>query len=178
MGLQVARLCDRILPKLLLEKLSYKENDKICFLMFESKTSFVHDSIKNIFLSKRKYKALGDTMFLPALEALDKILEDCTKRNLRLLNISDGEIADKANSVNFASTIAEKYKGKFNVNSQAVRYITTTSSQPDTRALSSVLQLSTKNSTLIDVSMKLKDEEILEHLEKYWKTTRLLMKLS
>jgi len=162
MGLQVSRLCEKIIPKFL-ENLSYKENEKIYFIMFESSTTVQYDTIENIF--SKKYKSLGSTYFLPALEKLDKILEECSKKNLRILTISDGQIADQEKSVQLASLLAEKYKGKFNVNSQAVRYFTT-SSEPDTRGLSSVLQFSTQFSNLVDISMKLKDNEILDAFNK------------
>jgi hypothetical protein len=52
----------------------------------------------------------------------------------------------------YASELAEEIKGKFRINSQAIRYFTSQYGQPDTLALASILQLnSAKEATLLDI---------------------------
>jgi hypothetical protein len=88
-------------------------------------------------------------------------LYNCAKRNLRILTISDRQFDSTEQTIKYSSLVAEKFKGKFNVNSQAVRYFISTC-QPDTRGLASLLQFSTKIRTLEDINAKLFDEEIIK----------------
>ena len=82
----------------------------------------------------------------------------------RILTISDGEVWDQTETLQKASEFAAKIKGKFSINSQAIRFFTS-SSQPDTTALSSVLQLNTVGKpTLIDIDSSQDDNEIVSIL--------------
>lgn len=54
-----------------------------------------------------------------------------------------------------ASELSEEIKGRFRINSQAIRYFTSTYARPDTLALASVLQLNTiREATLLDIDWK------------------------
>ena len=82
----------------------------------------------------------------------------------RILTISDGEVWDQTETLQKASEFAAKINGKFSINSQAIRFFTS-SSQPDTTALSSVLQLNTVGKpTLIDIDSSQDDNEIVSIL--------------
>ena len=161
MGDEVKRITSKILP-LFFEKLNYDKNENILMIMFESRAYVENDSIKNIF--SKTYTSKGGTNFYPALLKLEEHLSKLQKRNIRILTISDGDIYDQDLSVNYTSIIANKIKGKFNINSQAVRYFTSLN-QPDTRGLSSILQFSTNNiSNLLDISKSLSDTEIIDQI--------------
>ena len=59
---------------------------------------------------------------------------------------------ERINVPKIASQFYEKVKEKFRINSQAIRYFTS-SAQPDIMALASILQLNTVNeATLIDIN--------------------------
>lgn len=161
MGGEVARICKHILPDFL-EKMEYKKTDVIHFLMFETSVHYEKNTIEKIFSVPRK--AMGGTNFEPALLKLSEILDQVTKKNIRILTLSDGEIFDQDSAVAFASEIASRIKGKFNINSQAIRYFTS-SNQPDTRGLSSILQFSTNVTNLVDIPKDYKNEEIVDQIK-------------
>ena len=98
-----------------------------------------------------------------AFNVLDNIIH--TKQTcFRILTISDGDVMYQKETLQIASEFAAKIKGKYSINSQAVRFFTS-SSQPDTTALSSVLQLNTvKKSTLIDIDSHQDDNKIVDIL--------------
>ena len=161
MGNEVARITSNILP-FVFKKLKYDDNENILMIMFESQAHAQNDSIKNIF--SKTYTSRGGTAFYPALLKLEKHLDKLQKRNIRILTISDGDISDQDSSVDHSSIIATKIKGKFNINSQAVRFFTS-ADQPDTRALSSILQFSTNHiCNLTDISKNLNDTEIIDKI--------------
>ena len=89
----------------------------------------------------------------PALENLKNFLEKYNmNKNVRILTISDGELFDQEETVNYSNQVVNSIKkNNLLVNSQAIRFFTS-SSQPDTRGLSSCLQFSNiSNPTLIDI---------------------------
>ena len=77
------------------------------------------------------------------------------KTPFRILTLSDGELVvqkERQLVPKLASQLSEDIKGKFRINSQAIRYFTSEYGQPDTLALASILQLnSAKEATLIDI---------------------------
>ena len=89
----------------------------------------------------------------PALEKLKNFLEKYNmNKNIRILTISDGELFDQESTVNFSNEVVNVInENNLLVNSQAIRFFTS-SSQPDTRGLSSCLQFSNVcTPTLIDI---------------------------
>ena len=62
-----------------------------------------------------------NTALVKLEEILDK-LEDGI--SIRILVFSDGELHDQDKTMQLSSKIAEKFKGKFRINSQAIRYYT------------------------------------------------------
>ena len=96
------------------------------------------------------------TDVFPVLEKI--FIPENQKTPFRILTLSDGELVvekERENVPILASKLYEKVKGKFRINSQAVRYFTS-SAQPDTMALASILQLNTINkiATLIDINYR------------------------
>jgi hypothetical protein len=84
------------------------------------------------------------------------------KNKFRIVTISDGDVWDQEETVNSATQLARRIQGKYSINSQAIR-LYTSSSPPDTRAISSLLQLHTLRKVFLEnVDANLSDNEIAE----------------
>ena len=119
--------------------------------------------------------------------AINRLMQDISKlaesgngasnRPLRILTLTDGELGDQEQTLDAAQRLRGLLEGQFLVNSQAVR-IFTSSSQPDTRGLSGMMQLSTaKQANLLDVDMyRLKMDEIATLLAEQFVDDNLLQR--
>ena len=160
MGYNVNRIITKILPNML-TKLNYLDDDIIHLITFEDIVEY-HPMTKKQ-LEKSTIRSMRDDDMREAFNVLDNIIH--TKQTcFRILTISDGDVMYQKETLQIASEFAAKIKGKYSINSQAVRFFTS-SSQPDTTALSSVLQLNTvKKATLIDINSAQDDNEIVDIL--------------
>ena len=160
MGSNVNRIITKILPNML-TKLNYLDDDIIHLITFESCVEY-HQMTKKQ-LENSTIKDGGRTYMREVFDELSNII--LTKQTcFRILTISDGYVGDQTETLQKGSEFAAKIKGKYSINSQAVRFFTS-SSQPDTTALSSVLQLNTvKKSTLIDIDSNQDDNKIVDIL--------------
>ena len=160
MGYNVNRIITKILPNML-TKLNYLDDDIIHLITFEDIVEY-HPMTKKQ-LEKSTIRSMRDDDMREAFNVLDNIIH--TKQTcFRILTISDGYVECQTETLQIASEFAAKIKGKYSINSQAVRFFTS-SSQPDTTALSSVLQLNTvKKSTLIDIDSAQDDNKIVDIL--------------
>ena len=146
MGQLVPRFVNTILPKVLQNLNISKEIKLITF----SDESHLYNGDSNFFKILR-IQSEGSTYMSNSFKFLNDILNLSPTESLRLLTISDGELDDQKETVLNASEICEKYKHSFKINSQAIR-LYTSSSEPDTRGLSSMLQFnSTNEAKLLDV---------------------------
>lgn len=85
-------------------------------------------------------------VFNALLNALDN-----SNPNIRIVAISDGEVWDTDTTLEQAAIASSRLKSLYSISASAVRLFTS-SSQPDTRALASILQLNTANpGSIIDV---------------------------
>ena len=148
MGYNVNRIITKILPNML-TKLNYLDDDIIHLITFESCVEY-HQMTKKQ-LENSTICSRGGTGMSGVFDELSNII--LTKQTcFRILTISDGYVGDQTETLQKGSEFAAKIKGKYSINSQAVRFFTS-SSQPDTTALSSVLQLNTVGKpTLIDIN--------------------------
>ena len=135
-------------------KLNYKEEQKITIITFNYRDS---STLKTYNISEIKkgisIEAEGGTYMCGALENLKKFLEGKNiYKNVRILSISDGDLHDQQETINFSNEIVNLIKLKdLQVNSQAIRFYTS-SFEPDTRGLSSCLQFSNVTTPkLIDI---------------------------
>ena len=160
MGYNVNRIITKILPNML-TKLNYLDDDIIHLITFEDIVEY-HPMTKKQ-LENSTIEDEGGTYMRGVFDELSNII--LTKQTcFRILTISDGDVFDQTETLQNGSEFAAKIKGKYSINSQAVRFFTS-SSQPDTTALSSVLQLNTvKKSTLIDINSAQDDNEIVDIL--------------
>jgi uncharacterized protein with von Willebrand factor type A (vWA) domain len=143
MGQSVPKIVNVIIP-MLLNKIP---NQQKATLITFSDSSHVYDGDCEYF-SKLNLKANGCTYMSKALEQLENVLTNFEEGiSIRILAFSDGELHDQEQTMQLSSKIAEKFNGKFSINSQAIRYYTSSWGEPDTRGLSSVLQLNSINTT-------------------------------
>ena len=137
MGQHVARLVNTILPNMLM-KLGYSAKDVVTLITFDSSGEYIKTSIEG--LPKCNVSARGSTFFSKGLEKLSEHVRQMNENDVRILTISDGEMNDCSTAKLLATQLSEVIKRNRRVNSQAVRYITSSYGQPDTSGLSSVMQ--------------------------------------
>ena len=166
MGTQVPRLIKRIIPEVFNRIYGNYSSEKITLITFSSFGDVNVYEGKSSYISNLDLEANGCTYMAGAVEKLQEILKNNTsKKILRLLSISDGELHDQEETMKSA----EKLKiflqtEKKIINSQAIRLITG-GSDPDTRGLSSLLQLSNKGKQmLVDIKISKTDQEIINDI--------------
>ena len=143
------KIFNKIIP-LLLEKLNYPKEKDVHFITFESQTEY--RKIKKTQFLNNNEQALGGTYMSGIFKELEKVL---TKENksYRILTLSDGILGDSRQTSNCASEFYNKIKGKFRINSQAIRFFSSRYANPDTLGLASVIQLnSVCQATLLDIN--------------------------
>ena len=162
MGSSTYDIVKKILPKLF-QKLGYTEKEKINLITFSNFTEQFEGNYEEI--SKSNVYCLKETFLLPALRKLYSLIDYSKKKKFRILTISDGILNDQFDSMNFSNSIYELIKKKqILINSQAIRYFTS-NEEPDTRGLSSLLQLNNVSFPILeDIYCSLNNEIIIEQL--------------
>lgn len=113
---------------------------EITLITFES-TSRIY-KLQTSALRNSDITCAGSTRILPALQLLESVIRNApTTECIRILTISDGAIDDQLAAVQFATALSKTISDR-QISSTTIRYFTS-QSQPDTRALSSVMQLDT-----------------------------------
>ena len=142
----------------LLDILKFPENKATHFIAFEDFVEYRKFTKKDFLNCNESARGAIEKM-TDVFPVLEKIFSpENQKTPFRILTLSDGELVvekERKNVPILASELYEKVKGKFRINSQAIRYFTS-SAQPDTMALASILQLNTisKEATLIDINYR------------------------
>ena len=119
MGSSYTKIFKEIIPEFL-EKLNYPENKIVHFITFEDSVEY-RQLTKENFLNPKKEEALGCTYMAGVFKELEKIMT-IPNSSYRIITFSDGDIFDNKKTSNNASIFYEKIKGKFNINSQALRF--------------------------------------------------------
>eukprot|EP00833_Pecoramyces_ruminatium_P012738 jgi/Orpsp1_1/1186770/evm.model.d7180000053193.1 len=158
-------LINKLIPHLL-DLLKFPENKATHFIVFEDFVEY-RKFTKKDFMNCTEIASGAIEKMTDVFPQLEKIfIPENQKTPFRILTLSDGELVVKSERINvpiLASEFYEKVKSKFRINSQAIRYFTS-SAQPDTMALASILQLNTINeATLIDINYK---DSYIESAEK------------
>ena len=160
MGNNVNRIVTKILPSML-TNLNYPDDKVIHLVTFESTVNYQQTTKKQ--LEQSILHNVGGTNMQMIFDELNKIIltrQAC----FRILTLSDGDVWDQKETLQNASVFAAEIKGKYSINSQAIRFFTS-SSQPDTTALSSVLQLNTVGEAkLIDIDSSQDNDLIVSTL--------------
>ena len=164
MGQWYTKIFQKVMP-LLLDKINYPQNKKVHFITFDSEIEN-RKITKEEFINAKNERARGCTYMKGVFEELEKII---TNPNLsyRILTLSDGELHDSQQTSNKASEFYNKIKGKYNINSQAIRFFSSNDASPDTLGLASVIQLNTiKETTLLDINARDEETSIADRLGK------------
>jgi hypothetical protein len=134
--------------------------EKITLITFTDGAQLYNYTVED--LTASKLKSQGGTYIYPALTMLEKVLE--SSDTCRILTISDGEIGDCQECINFNSLLAGKLSGK-QIQSSTIRFFTSRA-HPDTRALCSLMQLDNmgSGSVLIDVDSAAEPGLIIDKL--------------
>ena len=149
-------LIKQLIPYLL-DLLKFPENKETHFIAFEDFVEYRKFTKKDFMNCNEAARGAIEKMtdVFPQLEKI--FIPENQKTPFRILTLSDGQLVvekERKNVPILASEFYEKIKGKFKINSQAIRYFTS-SAQPDTMALASILQLNTiTKATLIDINYK------------------------
>ena len=147
-------LIRKIIPYLL-EKLKYPENKPAHLICFEDFVDYRKFTRKDFINCDEPAPGAIEKMsdVFPQLRKI--FVPKNEKTPFRILTLSDGELVvqeERRLVPKYASELAEEIKGRFRINSQAIRYFTSEYGQPDTLALASILQLnSAKEATLLDI---------------------------
>ena len=164
MGQWYTKIFQKVMP-LLLDRINYPQNKKVHFITFDSEIEN-RKITKEEFINAKNEKARGCTYMKGVFEELEKII---TNPNLsyRILTLSDGELHDSQQTSNKASEFYNKIKGKYNINSQAIRFFSSNYANPDTLGLASVIQFNTiKETTLLDINARDEETSIADRLGK------------
>jgi hypothetical protein len=160
---EVRRVTTKLLPAVF-RKLRYKEDDRIVLITFDSCGSCEEYCVGE--LAGLPIDSRGCTEMSTGLqELIDYFPKLLPNLPLRIFIISDGEVSDKAAVLSMSDTLSEMFRSAgFAINAQGFRWFTS-SCQPDTKALASVLKFNTTNAVMLqDVSTSLSDSELVDIL--------------
>ena len=153
MGQTVQRIVQQELP-IFVATMGYKPDDMITIIAFETGTKTYEIRVRE--LPVLPLGALGGTYMTAAVIALEHALLRSIQEQVqavRLITLTDGEVMDQPLALARANAMRRRLEGTYTFNSQAVRTITSRHGQPDTQALTGMMQLSQMPSQLIDVNM-------------------------
>ena len=169
MGQTVQRFTNIILPNIL-QKLDI--TTQIYLITFSDNVKLYKGDCT--YFSTLDLKASGCTYMNGTISELEKIFSNTKKKtNIRILSVSDGDLHDQEKTVEKASHLFNKFKDCFIVNSQAVR-LYTSSCEPDTRGMSSLMQFSNvTESKLIDIQASKDLIEIGDEISNLFKSDGL-----
>ena len=122
------KIFKKVMP-LFLDKINYPENKEVHFITFDSVIEYRKIN-KNGFINAQKEEARGGTYLGGVFKELEKIIVD-KNSSYRILILSDGGLSDSISASNSASVFYNKIKGKFTINSQAIRFFSSDYSNPD-----------------------------------------------
>ena len=154
----MGRLVTQVLPDMLTQ-IDHPANEPICVIAFDSTADVLMATAAQLRANK-SLNARGGTYMATAIDALIIQIRNAqfkankadTGAPLRILTLTDGELGDQEVSLAAAGRLRSLLEGR-QVNSQAVR-IFTSSSQPDTRGLTGMMQISnSRSATLLDIDM-------------------------
>ncbi len=161
MGNSVRRLVQTVLPAVC-RRLGAKDGDRACVIIaFDDKVQTLNLSLAE--MARSPLTCGGGTYMAPAvIAAAREVLKDA-EAPVRLLVLSDGELNDQDATCAQSTQLAEQVRA-MKINTQAVRFFTS-SSQPDTRGLASVLALNTVGHPLLmDLSASMADDAIADSI--------------
>ena len=139
MGNYVSQILNDMIPKAL-DKLNYDETKKCHLITFSNESKLYH-------LTKKEFKSIGIkangfTQMLGVIQNLKQTINSINQDEfINILSISDGKVQDRDNTNQNLELLLNEMKIKNkNINSQAIRFISSKGADPDTRLLCSLLK--------------------------------------
>jgi hypothetical protein len=163
MGSEVERITRVLLPAML-KRLHYQKDDEIILIAFSDSATCVPLTVAE--LTSHKIGARGGTCMAKGLDMLIKYAPKLhSEKPLRIMIFSDGEVSDKDSVLRQSDVLTTMLQSRgFAINAQGFRWFTS-SSQPDTSALASVLKLNTVGKVMLeDVDANQSDAVLLDAL--------------
>ncbi|KAL7040430.1 hypothetical protein ACKWTF_000389 [Chironomus riparius] len=166
MGESLNTIGTKILP-LTFQKLNYELNEKIHLITFESRVDYKNLEITDL-KNLEQFYAGGGTYMSFGINKFYEIIKTLTQdgvKFLRILTISDGEVADGKQTMKESEQVAEfLHDHEIAISSKAVRWFTS-SYDPDTTALCCLLQL---NNIQASVMLDMKSNVSVEEASSAW----------
>ena len=168
MGNQVPRMVNTIIPEILNNINGTSSLYTMTLITFCSQNEVDVYTGDASYISKLNIYAKGCTYMSYAIDKLNELItnNNITNKIIRLLSISDGELHDQDQTMKSAEKLKALLQSKnIVVNSQAIR-LKTGYGEPDTRGLSSMVQLSTiGQQMLIDIDCNNPNEKIIDDIK-------------
>ena len=159
MSSYVRKIITQYIPDTLVKMNYHPQNDQIRLITFSDLSKISTHTAHS--LRGCAQGSEGSTHMKPAVDNLKQVIEKSHLKQFRIITISDGELHDQIDTINTATRLADEISGKYTIHSVAIRLFTSTQ-QPDTRGLASILQLNTVGeSKLIDFKCPSIDEEFV-----------------
>lgn len=158
-GRALARVFSTIIP-LILSKLFYKASQIIDLVTIYGTSRYYRKTFEE--MKTFSIPVGGDANMGSTFKEVHKLFESLDpSRPVRVLTIASGQFTDRAEAENAALPLITFLNAShFSINSQAVRLFTS-NSNPDTKALCSLLQINnTTTCQLADIDVKESDETI------------------
>ena len=168
MGNQVPRMVNTVIPEILNNINGTSSLYTMTLITFSSMGDVNVYTGDASYISKLNIYANGCTYMSCAINKLYELIKNnnITNKIIRLLSISDGELHDQDETMKSAEQLKALLQSRnIVVNSQAIR-LKTGYGEPDTRGLSSMVQLSTiGKQMLIDIDCNNPNEKIIEDIK-------------
>jgi hypothetical protein len=165
MGESVRRLTQRIIPDVA-KRLAVPEAEPITVIAFDNRVLLVTETQQKL-RANMALTAGSATYMANAITAAQRAIVNAAvheRRPVRMLVLSDGELNDQAETIAASAALGQELARTpgVRINTQAVRFFTS-SAQPDTRGLASVLALNTiGEATLMDLGARMEDGAIVD----------------
>ena len=162
MGEHVERLTSVVLPRVARRYFGLQTDDTYTLVTFDDFTeTFTNNTVAEWEERSITLRCRGCTYMAEVFQHLtDKIKTD-DNPNVRIVAVSDGAVWDTDETLQAASVAASTLKFSKSISATAIRLFTS-ASQPDTRALASVLQLNTFHGggSIVDIQASTTPEEL------------------
>ena len=168
MGSQVTRFVQNIIPKMVKAVYGSNISNTVTLITFSSEGDVnIYESDFMDISQLTNIYASGCTYMAQAIDKFYEMIENKKFNNkiFRILTLSDGELHDQDSTMKSADKLKQLVQQeKIVINSQSLRLFTS-SSQPDTRGLSSMLQLSTKGKQmLVDIDCNFLSDDLIVNI--------------
>ncbi len=139
MGDYVPQIINKVIPDVL-DKLHYDDKKNCHLITFSNESNIYHLTKKDF--RKSGIKAYGHTQMLGVVQKLKGIIESINQDEfINILSISDGKVQDRDDTIQQLELLLHEMKiNNKNINSQAIRFISSKGADPDTRLLCSLLK--------------------------------------